>query len=67
MLLKFVGPRPFVLLFKEPEFFLKSVACDEQIEVSEQLASAILAKYPADFQRVEAKRSRKVVQEMDVK
>lgn len=67
MLLKFVGPRPFVLLFKEPEFFLKSVACDEQIEVSDQLGGAILAKYPGDFERVEAKRTRKVVQEMEVK
>lgn len=70
MKLRYRGSRPFVVLIKSPEFFLKSVAPDEQLDVSEQVGISILASYGSDFERIEdkvEKRSRKVVEDVEVK
>lgn len=70
MKLNYRGARPFVVLIKSPEFFLKSVSPDEQIEVSDRVGIAIMAAYPSDFEQVHdkvEKRSRKVVEDSEVK
>lgn len=69
MQLRFKGLRPFVVMLKTPEFFLRSFACEETVEVSDQLGFAILSSYPHDFEKIEKveKRSRKVIEEHEVK
>lgn len=68
MKLKFKGARHFVLLLKEPEFFLRSIAPDEVIEVSEMVGFAILTKFGKDFERLEVEQKRrKVVEEIETK
>ena len=69
MQLRFKGLRPFVVMIKNPEFFIRSFGCQETVEVSDQLGFAILASYPNDFEKIEKieKRCRKVVEDLEVK
>lgn len=64
MQIKFKGPRPFVLMLKEPEFFLKSIGQGESLEVSDLVGAEIIKRYPFDFEKVESSsRKRKVIED----
>jgi len=60
MQLTYSGQSDVVVLLKKPEFFCQSVRPGEQLDVSEELGTAILAKHGKLFSARQKLRSAKL-------